>query len=107
MTPSNPMPLCPSPSSASSAPADGLPTAGACPAVFGYTAALYQDSIGSDLGQTYTMEAAAARCNADASCKGFNSGGWYKDSVTFVAASTHICLYIKQGEPTAVEAVVQ
>ena len=63
----------------------------------GYAAVADQDRIGDDIAQASSVSDAATRCNADDNCKGFNSGGWYKRSVTPTSYSNGVCLYTKIG----------
>jgi hypothetical protein len=42
-----------------------------------------------------TSAAAAAACDKDVSCVGFNSGGWYKYQVSPVYTAVGLCLYTK------------
>ncbi|KAG2486922.1 hypothetical protein HYH03_014421 [Edaphochlamys debaryana] len=77
-----------------------------CPAFSGYTAAGSVDHEGNDIDpRRDSPAAAAAACDADLTCKGFNSDGWTKTVVAPTARSSPLCkcLYIKQNPVTVLD----
>ncbi|GFR46285.1 hypothetical protein Agub_g7839, partial [Astrephomene gubernaculifera] len=74
-----------------------------CTVFTGYTFLPFKDQFKSDLGQKPSLASALSACNADCSCKGFNSGGWVKTGTDNVVDSyTDMCsgLYIRDNPPT-------
>ncbi|KAG2481883.1 hypothetical protein HYH03_019155 [Edaphochlamys debaryana] len=61
-----------------------------CPPVSGYPTA-YSDHVGDDIGKKASIADAAAACNADVACKGFNNLGYYKNRLYPTEASS-LCL---------------
>ncbi|PNH02809.1 hypothetical protein TSOC_011186, partial [Tetrabaena socialis] len=53
-----------------------------CPQFTGYTVAADTDHSWDDLGQVPFAMDAMSKCNADSMCNGFNSGGYYKSSIS-------------------------
>ncbi|PNH04132.1 hypothetical protein TSOC_009740 [Tetrabaena socialis] len=71
-------------------------TASSCPAITGYTvAAPDTDHAGDDIGQVSSVPDATAKCNADATCLGFNSDGYYKRRLSPLRYLFGSCLYTK------------
>ncbi|PNH07093.1 hypothetical protein TSOC_006482 [Tetrabaena socialis] len=75
-----------------------MQTASGCQQINGYTLAPNVDHIGDDISRASSVADAANKCNTDATCKGFNSDGWYKRSVSpTTAAANGYCFYTKSG----------
>lgn len=72
-----------------------------CPAYAGYSSAANVDHWGDDIGRASSVSDAAARCSADSACRGFNSDGWFKRSVTRLTAAQGYCLYTKLQAPAS------
>ncbi|KAG2496689.1 hypothetical protein HYH03_005107 [Edaphochlamys debaryana] len=68
-----------------------------CQDVSGFTVTPDVDHNGDDISQKGSIAEAAAACRAEATCKGFNSQGWYKTTVTPTSSYQGMCFYVKQG----------
>ncbi|PNH04134.1 hypothetical protein TSOC_009739 [Tetrabaena socialis] len=69
-----------------------------CLTISGYAAAPDVDHFGDDIAQASSVRDATAKCNADATCKSFNSGGWYKRSASITTGPYNnrgLCFYTK------------
>lgn len=71
-----------------------------CFPVSGYTMAKNTDHLGDDISgiPASSISDAAARCSRTSSCRGFNSQGYYKRSVTPARQMLNVCLYTKIGK---------
>ncbi|PNG99646.1 hypothetical protein TSOC_014572 [Tetrabaena socialis] len=65
-----------------------------CQQISGYTMTPDMDHNGDDIGQSLDV---LDKCNADSTCKGFNSAGWYKRVVSPTSTFTGTCFYTKIG----------
>ncbi|PNH04112.1 hypothetical protein TSOC_009763 [Tetrabaena socialis] len=69
-----------------------------CQQVAGYTSTAAVDHAGDDIDRAWSIAAAANNCTADSSCKGFNSGGYYKRVASPLQANADegLCFYTKK-----------
>ena len=72
------------------------PHAAGCHIISGYSALADMDHGGADdIGFANSGAEAAAVCMADSNCKGFNSAGFLKSSVTPTTPTAGMCLYTR------------
>ncbi|PNH04247.1 hypothetical protein TSOC_009629 [Tetrabaena socialis] len=61
----------------------------------GYIVTVDMDHLHDNIGRASSFANASKECNADKSCRGFNSGGWYKRVASPVRTSKGMCFYTK------------
>ncbi|KAG2435471.1 hypothetical protein HYH02_011971 [Chlamydomonas schloesseri] len=71
-----------------------------CPAVTGFTASANTDFNGNDIRQAgNTITTAAAACEINPWCRGFNSQGWIKHSLPSQNTFQGLCFYRRNVQP--------
>ncbi|PNH01772.1 hypothetical protein TSOC_012301 [Tetrabaena socialis] len=68
-----------------------------CLAIPGYTAAPDVDHDGDEIDHGSSVADATAKCNANPTCKGFNSDANYKTKAEFTRAAPGYCFYTKSA----------